>query len=100
MEWVTVYNVEAHDRDAYMKEVGYEMDRCEADIIGISAGFDNHELDWGGTLATDDFEEIGRKVRKAADRSGGGCFAILEGGYNHGVLGQNVMALTRGLSAD
>jgi acetoin utilization deacetylase AcuC-like enzyme len=98
-DWVTVHNVEAHDRDAYMKEVAREMDRCEADIIGISAGFDNHELDWGGTLATDDYEGIGRMVRKAADRSGGGCFAVLEGGYNHRVQGRNVMALMEGLSA-
>jgi acetoin utilization deacetylase AcuC-like enzyme len=98
-DWATVHNVETHDRDAYMNEVAREMDRCEADIIGISAGFDNHEQDWGGTLATEDYEEIGRMVRKAVDRSRGGCFAILEGGYNHRVLGLNVKALIEGLSA-
>ncbi len=27
----------------------------------------------------------------------GGCFGLLEGGYNHNVLGQNVLALIRGL---
>jgi acetoin utilization deacetylase AcuC-like enzyme len=26
-----------------------------------------------------------------------GCFALLEGGYNHQVLGQNVLAFLRGL---
>jgi acetoin utilization deacetylase AcuC-like enzyme len=55
-------------------------------------------MDWGGTLRTDDYGEIGRLVRSAAQRSKGGCFALLEGGYNHSVLGQNVMALIEGLS--
>jgi len=69
----------------------------DADIIGISAGFDNHREDWGGVLSTDNYREMGRMVRNASRNSGGGCFAILEGGYNHGVLGQNVMALIEGL---
>jgi acetoin utilization deacetylase AcuC-like enzyme len=81
-----------------MREVADEMGRCQADIIGISAGFDNHEEDWGGTLTTDDYEEIGRMVRAAAERCSGGCFGILEGGYNHQVLGHNVLALIKGLS--
>lgn len=97
-EWVAIHNVTAYDRKAYMDEVSREMDRCEADIIGISAGFDNHERDWGGTLRTDDYREIGRMVRAAAARCRAGCFAVLEGGYNHAVLGQNVMALMEGMS--
>ena len=97
-EWVTVHNVTSHTRHVYMREVADEMARCQADIIGISAGFDNHEEDWGGTLRTDDCEEIGRMVRVAAERCSGGCFGILEGGYNHQVLGHNVLALIRGLS--
>jgi len=97
---VTVYNVETSDRDRYMSEIAYEMEKCRADIIGISAGFDNHRDDWGGLLFTEDYEEIGRMVRDASRRIGGGCFAILEGGYNHDVLGQNVLALIQGLSGD
>lgn len=96
--YVTVHNCGAGSRDAYMDEVADEMARCEADMIAISAGFDNHKEDWGGTLATDDYREIGRLVRAAARRCGGGCFAILEGGYNHSVLGHNVLALVEGLS--
>jgi len=38
-------------------------------------------------------------VRQAARASEGGCFAILEGGYNHDVLGHNVAALIDGLSS-
>jgi acetoin utilization deacetylase AcuC-like enzyme len=95
---VMVYNISADTRDAYLQEVRNEMARCDADIIGISAGFDNHEEDWGATLKTVDYQEIGRLVKGAATRCKGGCFAILEGGYNHRVLGQNAMSLIEGLS--
>lgn len=98
--YVTVHNCAAGSRNAYMDEVADEMAQCQADIIGISAGFDNHKEDWGGTLETDDYREIGRLVRAAARRCGGGCFAILEGGYNHSVLGHNVLALVEGLSGE
>ena len=98
--YVTVHNCEGNSRDAYMNEVADKMAQCQADIIGISAGFDNHKEDWSGTLSTDDYREIGRLVRAAARRCGGGCFAILEGGYNHQVLGHNVLALVEGLSGE
>lgn len=99
-DYITVHNVAASHRKAYLAEVEDEMEQCEADIIGISAGFDNHEDDWGGTLSTEDYREIGRIVLRAAKRHGRGCFAILEGGYNHMVLGYNVKALIEGLSGD
>jgi len=98
-EWVRVYNVAAHERVRYMREVLDEMKNCRADIIGISAGFDNHAQDWGGVLETEDYYAIGESVRAASLRAGGGCFALLEGGYNHRVLGHNVLALIKGLSA-
>ncbi|MFZ5562527.1 MAG: histone deacetylase family protein [Thermodesulfobacteriota bacterium] len=97
--YVMVHNVEAMRRDAYLREVEDAMDRCEADIIGISAGFDNHMEDWGGLLATDDYFEIGKMAVQAARRNRGGCFAVLEGGYNHNVLGQNALALMKGMAA-
>ena len=96
-DYVTVHNVEVNRRDAYLNEVSREMENCHADIIGISAGFDNHEEDWGSVLKTEDYREMGQKVREAAHRCGGGCFAILEGGYNHQILGRNVMALIEGI---
>ena len=97
-DYVTVHNVVARHRDEYIAEVRDEMEHCDTDIIGISAGFDNHEDDWGGTLRTQDYRDIGMMVRGAANRHGGGCFAILEGGYNHQVLGYNVLALIQGLA--
>jgi len=42
---------------------------------------------------------MGKMVKEAAKRNQGGCFAILEGGYNHRVLGQNVLALLEGMEA-
>jgi acetoin utilization deacetylase AcuC-like enzyme len=96
--WATVINVEVHSRSHYLLEVEVAMKNCRADLIGVSAGFDNHAADWGGLLHTEDYEEIGYRVRAAADKNGGGCFAILEGGYNHEVLGENVLALIQGMA--
>jgi acetoin utilization deacetylase AcuC-like enzyme len=98
LNYVTVHNVEATDRQSFLAEIEKELDDCRVDLIGISAGFDNHRDDWGGLLLTEDYFNIGQLVKAAASRSGGGCFGILEGGYNHQVLGQNVMAMIEGLS--
>lgn len=97
--YVTIHNPGAHDRQDYLDEVEQELRRYPADVIGVSAGFDNHRQDWGGLLTTDDYALMGRMVRSAARRNGGGCFALLEGGYNHDVLGLNARALMQGLSA-
>jgi acetoin utilization deacetylase AcuC-like enzyme len=96
--WVTIHNPSARDREGYLAEVDQALTGVRPDLIGISAGFDFHQEDWGGLLTTDDYRSIGRKVRDAAQGAGGGCFAILEGGYNHRVLGQNVAALLDGLA--
>ena len=96
--WATVINVEASSRSRFLQQVQTAMQECTADIIGISAGFDNHHDDWGGLLHTEDYAEIGYRVKEAAGRTGGGCFAVLEGGYNHAVLGQSVLALLNGMS--
>jgi acetoin utilization deacetylase AcuC-like enzyme len=96
-DWVSVINVEGTSRERYLQEVEEVMMNCHADLIGVSAGFDNHAEDWGGLLFTEDYEEIGYQVRSAAVRNSGGCFAILEGGYNHKVLGENVLALMKGM---
>jgi len=95
-DYVTICNPSGGDPLRYMREVDQVLPD-DADIIGISAGFDNHEADWGGLLSTNDYREIGKMVCEASRRSRGGCFAILEGGYNHSVLGQNVKALIEGM---
>ena len=87
------------NREEYVHQVGHILSGVQVDLIGISAGFDNHIDDWGGLLETEDYFSIGTMVRQTARASGGGCFAILEGGYNHDVLGHNVAALIEGLSS-
>jgi len=52
-------------------------------------------------LFPEDFYQIYSPDPAAAPgRNAGGCFALLEGGYNHKVLGHNVMALIEGLSGN
>lgn len=95
--YVTILNPTSHDRKSYLEEVEVGLGEVEVDIIGVSAGFDNHVQDWGGLLETEDYQSMGRMVLEAARKTGAGCFGILEGGYNHQVLGQNVRAFLRGL---
>lgn len=97
-DWVTILNPEARPRKEYLAQVRDTLETSSANIIGVSAGFDNHLRDWGGLLATEDYHQIGTMVRSASARRGGGCFGVLEGGYNHDVLGQNVLAFIEGLS--
>jgi acetoin utilization deacetylase AcuC-like enzyme len=96
-ENVTILNPDFRDRAVYVREVEAALAGCLADVIGISAGFDNHIQDWGGVLATEDYHAMGRAAAMTARRNKGGVFALLEGGYNHKVLGKNALALVRGL---
>lgn len=98
-EYVTILNPSASDRGEYLREVRHHLFAERYDVIGVSAGFDHHLEDWGGLLATDDYRVMGGMVRQAAAANQGGCFAVLEGGYNHRVLGQNVMAFLEGMEA-
>jgi len=63
----------------------------------VSAGFDRHVDDWGGELITEDYHTIGELTKAASARvCQGRRFAVLEGGYNHSVLGKNVKAFIEG----
>lgn len=95
--WVSILNPDDHSRQTYLDEVDRALARTKADVIAVSAGFDNHAQDWGGLLLTEDYHTMGQWVRKAAQRNAGGCYGILEGGYNHDVLGENVLAFLEGL---
>lgn len=98
-DWVTVFNPSKNKREGYLQEVGDALSGVKADIIGVSAGFDNHRQDWGGLLYTEDYFLMGKMVRQAARSCGAGCFGLLEGGYNHKVLGANVAAFINGMAA-
>ena len=97
-DYVTIFNVSSNNRESYLREIAKELKEQQSDIIGISAGFDNHKDDWGGLLETQDYTTIGEMVRETCETKRCGCFAILEGGYNHQVLGHNVAALLQGMA--
>jgi acetoin utilization deacetylase AcuC-like enzyme len=96
-DWVDILNPQAFDRRAYLDQVQRALEATRADVIAVSAGFDNHVHDWGNVLLTDDYRTMGAWVRQAAARNNGGCYGILEGGYNHDVLGENVLAFLEGM---
>jgi acetoin utilization deacetylase AcuC-like enzyme len=95
--YVTILNPTTSDRNEYLKNVQSDLAQTNADMIAVSAGFDYHENDWGGLLKTEDYKTMGKLVRETARRNSGGCFGILEGGYNNAVLGKNVLAFIEGL---
>ena len=95
--YVAIHNPETENRKIYLEEVEKHLASAKVDIIGVSAGFDNHMIDWGGVLTTEDYGTMGRMVRETARRLGIGCFAVLEGGYNQQVLGKNVREFLHGL---
>ena len=98
--YVGIFNPSSHDRNEYLKSIEKFLAQNGADLIGISAGFDNARDDWGGLLVPYDYTEIGRMVRDAANASGAGYFAIFEGGYNHQVVGLNAAALLEGMEKE
>ena len=94
---VKILNPEEKNRKDYLNGVQAFFDNLNVDIIGVSAGFDNHEEDWGALLKTEDYFTMGQMVKKTAERMGAGYFGILEGGYNHDVLGECVLAFLQGM---
>jgi len=98
---VFIFNPGANGRQGYMEEVedmlagqiggGY-------DIIAVSAGFDNYKRDWGGTLETQDYHELGDLVKGFAIKEcQGRRYALLEGGYFIADLGKNLKAFLLGM---
>jgi acetoin utilization deacetylase AcuC-like enzyme len=95
-----VVNTHSVRSDEFLREVQEELDlAASCDVIGVSAGFDTGEWDWGGILRTEDFGRIGEMVRDfSVEKCGGRRFAILEGGYYLPDLGKNVRAFVDGMA--
>ncbi len=98
---VSYFHPEGRNRQSFLNEVQTSLQTDQPfDIIGVSAGFDRHEEDWGGLLKTEDYLTIGRWVKETSfERCHGRRFGVLEGGYNHSVLGRNVKAFLEGLAS-
>jgi len=96
---VAYFHPEGGGRESYLDEVKRFVGarREPFDVLAVSAGFDRHEQDWGGLLKTEDYGTIGKMLNLfAQSKCGGRRFAVLEGGYNHAVLGRNVKAFLDG----
>ena len=96
---VSYFHPEGIHREGFLEEVKRSLQTERSyDIIAISAGFDRHEEDWGGLLRTEDYFTIGKWAKEVSlDRCQGRRFGVLEGGYNHSVLGRNVRSFLQGL---
>lgn len=92
-DWVSIFNVRTDDRENLVDEIKQELEGEPYDIIGVSAGFDTYEKDWGGLLTTEDYRTIGELVKNYCKRR----FGLLEGGYYIPDLGKNVKAFLEGL---
>jgi len=97
---VTYFHPNAWNRQAFLDEISRFLAaiKDKVDVVAVSAGFDRHEQDWGGMLKTEDYLTIGERIKEFAEKAcNGKRYAVLEGGYNHSVLGKNVKALLEGM---
>ena len=97
---VSYFHPEGTNRESFLKDLqrSLQTDRSN-EIIAVSAGFDRHEEDWGGLLKTEDYFSIGRWAKEfSLEKCQGRRFGVLEGGYNHSVLGRNVRSFLQGFS--
>jgi acetoin utilization deacetylase AcuC-like enzyme len=96
---ITYFHPEDNHRQDFIDHIERVLAQNPADIIAVSAGFDRHMDDWGGLLVTEDYYLIGSLVKKySIQNCKGSRFGVLEGGYNHRVLGKNVKAFLDGIS--
>ncbi|MHA1168317.1 MAG: histone deacetylase family protein [Candidatus Hodarchaeales archaeon] len=97
---VTYYHGNGSSAVNYLHNMQEFLENSESvDMLAVSAGFDQGIEDWGKLLSRDDYTKIGSMLKefsitKSKDRR----FAVLEGGYNHNVLGHNVKAFLDGFS--
>ncbi len=95
---VIYHHVALGGSEAFLSDlVGFLGSIRECDVIAVSAGFDRHVNDWGEMLETEDYQEAAKLIKRFSERiCGGRRYAVLEGGYNHEVLGKNVRAFVEG----
>jgi len=95
---VDILNPMARDNGEYIAEVEeYMKGLKDIGIFVASAGFDQGVHDWGNLLYPEDYTELGRLMKDFSVKlCQGRRYALLEGGYNHDVLGANADAFCRG----
>ncbi|MBY8984187.1 MAG: histone deacetylase family protein [Candidatus Lokiarchaeota archaeon] len=82
----------------YIKEVEKYMQNIkDIGIFVASAGFDEGIDDWGNKLYPEDYYQLGNLMKDYSEKlCDGRRFALLEGGYNHVVLPNNVNSFCQG----
>lgn len=95
----TIHNPVANDRISYVDEVRGFMDNLKGiDMFVASAGFDQGIHDWGNLLMPEDYRTLGSLMKEYSEKlCDGRRYALLEGGYNHSVIGNNVYNFCQGL---
>ncbi|MEJ2250104.1 MAG: histone deacetylase family protein [Candidatus Lokiarchaeota archaeon] len=95
---VKILNPRSSNNTSYINEVeGYMKNLENIDIFAASAGFDQGIDDWGHLLYPEDYTTLGKLMKKYSQKlCEGKRFALLEGGYNHSVLGNNVVSFLQG----
>ncbi|MCC6023583.1 MAG: histone deacetylase family protein [Thaumarchaeota archaeon] len=95
---VVYHHVALGGGEVFLEDLASFLDSVRGcDIVAVSAGFDRHVEDWGEMLETEDYHEAGKLVKEFSEEAcEGRRYAVLEGGYNHRVLGRNVRAFIEG----
>ena len=89
---------EERTAEAFLDRTEQELREAgDRDVLAVSAGFDRGKQDWGNLLGEDDYRRLGEIAAVYAEKHcRGRRYAVLEGGYNHGVLGRHVLAFLEG----
>ena len=91
-------NPDASTNHQYIEEVETYMNNLnDINIFAASAGFDQGIDDWGGLLYPEDYTRLGELMKQYSGKlCEGRRYALMEGGYNHNVLGKNVNSFLQG----
>ncbi|PKR49688.1 histone deacetylase family protein [Thalassospira marina] len=83
---------------AAMEQAAAKIASFNADMLIVSLGVNAHEFEPFGRLGlmTSDYEKIGARIAQI----GLGTLFVMEGGYAHDVIGQNVAAVLAGFLGD
>ncbi len=97
---VSFWHVKGANSSSFVSNLDSYLQKAEADIVAVSAGFDRHVNDWGGMLHTKDYGSMGELLGAfAKEKCRGRLFAVLEGGYNARSLGDSVLAFCDGAAS-
>jgi acetoin utilization deacetylase AcuC-like enzyme len=95
---VKILNPSSGTNESYIDEVEAYMNNLnDVNIFAASAGFDQGIDDWGGLLYPEDYTRLGELMKQYSEKlCEGRRYALMEGGYNHNVLGKNVNSFLQG----